>query len=711
MYLFWYQLSKSVNNFGDELNPYIIAKLTGKKVRHLLIPDSKYARVNRSFKLYSQKRISLRDFIFVLLSLRARKYYVAIGSVIEWIGGKDCHVWGAGLMNKNGIIKSANFHAVRGQVTKNRLIELGHNLPEAIGDPALLLPIIFRPNTKKKYELGVIPHYVHKAEILRKQSVHSNDILVIDVLSGVEDVINQINSCKKTISSSLHGIIVSHAYGIPSLWCELGIAPLSGDDIKFEDYFSSVDIRPYKKLHLNLDNDNLLDQAKNIFADHKIQSLIVNDINEIQKQLILSSPFKILEKFKKKLTGFEYIKTCKEESDPLSNFDANKVGDSICEGTGKLTGSNEQTNKIQFKSTYPMEQQVIDIAKIIQQNGLTGANHGLMYGNTGLCIFFYHLARKTNNPEYEKIADDLLDKVFASLSTSAPADFDNGLAGIGWGVEHLVQNNFAEGNPDEILEEVDNKVFRALNEETHQSIELGNGLTGYLFYLINRLKRKEEPFSMAHRINRELLILTINKIDELATLQFPTIVKDIYFDLFWRFPVMLYGLTEAFKLNIYNEKISCMIRQWLPYFEAYIPSLHINRIFMAVVLKQICVLMPDKRLEKQVQILLFATDFELLKTEVDHRVFNIRYGWPGVVWLLNLALKEIPDDWPNHELIGQTVHEITGRHKDPLENLPLNSPEGNSVQSGLTLGIAGIGLMELLWSGVLLPCHCSAETF
>ena len=343
----------------------------------------------------------------------------------------------------------------------------------------------------------------------------------------------------------------------------------------------------------------------------------------------------------------------------------------------------------------------IQIAKRIQQNGLTGTNHGLMHGNAGLCIFFYHLARQTNNPDYEHVADELLEKVFANLSTSAPADFENGLAGIGWGIEYLVQNHFAEGNTDEILEEVDNKVFRALNEDNLSSFELGNGLTGYLFYLVNRLKHKKEPFSMAQRINRELLILTINKIDELVTARFPAIIREMHFDLFWRFPVMLFGLTEAFKLNIYNMKISCMVSQWLPYFEAYIPSLHINRLFLALALRQIGYQLPDKRLEKQARILLYATDFEVLKTEADPNVLNIRYGWPGVVWLLNMASKEIPADWPNHGLIVQTCNEITECHQIRHENLKPDNPGGNPVQPGLTLGLAGIGLMELLWPGVL----------
>lgn len=348
-----------------------------------------------------------------------------------------------------------------------------------------------------------------------------------------------------------------------------------------------------------------------------------------------------------------------------------------------------------------MDNHIIKLAQIIQQNAFTGSNHGLMNGNTGISIFFYHLTRKTDNPDYEKIADGLLDKAFANLSLLAPVDFENGLAGIGWGIEYLVQNNFAEGNTDEILEEVDNKVFRALNEDSHTSFELTTGLTGYLFYLINRLKNINTPISIAQHINRELLILTINKIDQMVPAQFPSIVKDINFDLFWRFPAILFGLHNAFKLNIYNEKIICMVRQWLPYFETYLPSLHINRLFLAVVMKQITSQIPDKRLEKQIQILLFATDFEVLKTEVDHNIINIRIGWPGVAWLLNVASKELTPDLPNYQFITQTYYSIIDRHSDQLEKRQQSIPVETSIQYGPGLGLTGIGLMELLWPGII----------
>jgi len=341
-----------------------------------------------------------------------------------------------------------------------------------------------------------------------------------------------------------------------------------------------------------------------------------------------------------------------------------------------------------------MNKYSIQIAQSLQQNGLTGTNHGLMHGNTGLCLFFYHLARNTNSPEYEQLADDLLDKVFPNLSTSTSTDFENGLTGIGWGIEYLVQNGFAEGDTDEILEEVDNKVFRTLNEENLTSFELGNGLTGYLFYLVSRLKKPVNTNSMAQYINRELLILIINKLDEVVTTQFSLITKEMSFDLFWRFPVMIFGLIQAFDLAIYSEKIKNMINQWIMNMEAFIPSMQINRLYLATVLAFVNSRLPDKRLEKQIQILLFATDFEVLKTEIDPDAMNIRFGWPGAVWLLEQSSSLIPLTCPNYPLISSTCIEIRKKYISTIENMPIRN-HGAIRQMGISEGMAGVGLFEI----------------
>jgi len=53
------------------------------------------------------------------------------------------------------------------------------------------------------------------------------------------EVARQIASCTKIVSSSLHGIIAAHAYGIPAAWVQFS-DKLSGDGIKFADHFASV---------------------------------------------------------------------------------------------------------------------------------------------------------------------------------------------------------------------------------------------------------------------------------------------------------------------------------------------------------------------------------------------------------------------------------------------------------------------------------------
>jgi hypothetical protein len=43
------------------------------------------------------------------------------------------------------------------------------------------------------------------------------------------------------VSSSLHGIILAHAYGIPVAWTEFSTG-LKGDGVKFLDHYASVGI-------------------------------------------------------------------------------------------------------------------------------------------------------------------------------------------------------------------------------------------------------------------------------------------------------------------------------------------------------------------------------------------------------------------------------------------------------------------------------------
>jgi len=87
------------------------------------------------------------------------------------------------------------------------------------GDPALLIPYFF-PEFKKKinpnYEYIIIPHY---SEIqLFPKSEFPNVVYPTDPWNVV---IRKILASKFVISSSLHGIVVAEAYGIPARYLRI----------------------------------------------------------------------------------------------------------------------------------------------------------------------------------------------------------------------------------------------------------------------------------------------------------------------------------------------------------------------------------------------------------------------------------------------------------------------------------------------------------
>lgn len=240
-------------NFGDLIGPYLVEKISGRKP------------------------------VWVNPKYCFRKHYFVAGSIL-WSARRNSVIWGSGIISREEKInKPKKIFAVRGPLTRKRLLDLGYFCPEVYGDPGLLLPLFYQPKIKKKYKLGVIPHYVDYKKI---KKMASKNILVINLLDPVEKVIDDICLCKRTISSSLHGLITSHAYGIPSVWVEFS-DKLIGDRTKFKDYFLSIGIKENPPLNLKEMNLNYKELIKLIDKKHN------NKIKFDRKKLLSACPFKI----------------------------------------------------------------------------------------------------------------------------------------------------------------------------------------------------------------------------------------------------------------------------------------------------------------------------------------------------------------------------------------------------------------------------------
>ena len=165
--------------------------------------------------------------------------FVTAGSILRHIKRFDAaRVWGTGIISRADMFPRPNeIRAVRGPVTRDRCRELGYDCPEVYGDPAILLPdLLGTPEVEVTHPLGVIPHYVNHHEA--REIFGEQDVKIIDVRQAVPDVVRDIMSCEATVSSSLHGLIVSHVYGRPSGRVQFR-EPLHGDGIKFQDYYAA----------------------------------------------------------------------------------------------------------------------------------------------------------------------------------------------------------------------------------------------------------------------------------------------------------------------------------------------------------------------------------------------------------------------------------------------------------------------------------------
>lgn len=208
-------MGKDLENYGDLLSPYIAEKISVKKVKWVQPKRSKFWQ-------------------------RKKENYLGIGSIIHH-ASKNSKVWGSGIIDQSQKISSAKFLAVRGPETRKYLNELGYSCPEVYGDPSLLLPEYYFPKIDKKFSLGIIPHYSEYDEI-KSLYTDSEDISVIDLMTNdIEKTTEKILECDKVISTSLHGIIIPHAYGIPAIWAKYSDR-IFGNDIKYMDYYASVGI-------------------------------------------------------------------------------------------------------------------------------------------------------------------------------------------------------------------------------------------------------------------------------------------------------------------------------------------------------------------------------------------------------------------------------------------------------------------------------------
>lgn len=265
-HIFWWE-EPYPGNLGDIINPYVIEHLTG-------VPP-KFAK--RGTGIYP------------------------IGSIIKY-ARSGCYVWGAGSPRQDDIVSpDAKYCAVRGPYTRDLVLRNGGECPEVYGDPAWFLPTIFHPKVEKTHKTGLILHYQHEeAQLNVDPSVRQIGIRRLGY-KEIESFLTEMLQCERIVSTSLHGLIIAQAYGLPAMLATVSEsrAQVHGDGIKFRDYFASVGIHNPNPA-FDLSQESLISDAT---FDEKDFVPIRNKIN--LTKLVEAAPFKVLPKMKKAARAFD----------------------------------------------------------------------------------------------------------------------------------------------------------------------------------------------------------------------------------------------------------------------------------------------------------------------------------------------------------------------------------------------------------------------
>lgn len=260
-----YNIDKSGSRHYND-NPYNLGDELGKVVIDWMLSNYK-------------KGVITRD-----AWVKKKKFFVSIGSAVL-SSYQDATFWGTGVMYRYSaaravfhtkLFRKLDFRAVRGPLTREYVMKLGHKCPEVYGDPAILMPMIYKPETEKSHEYAIIPQYVTEKRIREK---YPNGLIISMNTNDYKNVISQIVSCKKIITSSLHGVILAEAYGVPAVWYR-GLGEKV--DFKYMDYYYSTGRHDIPLL-------TTVEEALSV------EPLPIPDLSELQQGLIKTFPYDLWE--------------------------------------------------------------------------------------------------------------------------------------------------------------------------------------------------------------------------------------------------------------------------------------------------------------------------------------------------------------------------------------------------------------------------------
>lgn len=196
-------------NFGDVLGPVLVRQLLRREGRD---PDA----AARTVRLLS------------------------VGSVLH-LAADDDVVWGSGV---NGKVpaervprRRLDVRAVRGPLTRDRLLRQGVRVPAVYGDPGLLVGLLW---TREELRGDEPDHEVTVVPNLNDLRYYTGTPDLLRPTSPLGACLRRIAASRLVVGSALHGVVVAESLGIPARLVRSRVE----HPLKYEDYYAATGRRP-----------------------------------------------------------------------------------------------------------------------------------------------------------------------------------------------------------------------------------------------------------------------------------------------------------------------------------------------------------------------------------------------------------------------------------------------------------------------------------
>ncbi len=139
-------------------------------------------------------------------------------------------------------------------------------------------------------------------------------------------------------------------------------------------------------------------------------------------------------------------------------------------------------------NTTLLEKKVKEIYDILKNVDTQENHHGVLSGMSGISLFQFYYARLTEKEEPADIGVNTISKTIEEINNGyAFPTFCKGIAGAGWVLELLNEEEFIDINNDELLSDLDEYLFASMKENADNGhYDFLHGAIGYGYYFLKR---------------------------------------------------------------------------------------------------------------------------------------------------------------------------------------------------------------------------------